>query len=232
MRLPLILFGLFAAALATPAAADMTITYAPDSPGGRGLVIEVDDAGRIRAENGPGQMLIMRDGDIYVVTPGEETPTVARIDDFLAVAEEGARAFRQSGFLRLPSPDTHYRLNDRGPQTVGSWPGTLLAIEQVGPHDPELDAQWVVSSDPALAEPGRIVLRVLDVMARLAHALVGDSPPEFMARLNEVRSRGALLRIVRQYRLESVGTDPVPASRFELPGPVLTREQLQARIPR
>jgi hypothetical protein len=33
------------------------------------------------------------------------------------------------------------------------------------------------------------------------------------------------------YRLESVGTDPIPASRFDLPGPVITRDQLRARQP-
>ncbi len=184
MRLRLVLCALVALAASAPAAADVTLRYAPDVEGSRGLVIEADDTGRIRAETGPGQLLIMRDGEVYVVTPGEERPRVVRIDDFSAVAEEAARAFRQSGVVPPIPSDTGYRLADRGPQTVGTWPGTLFAIEQIAPHDPELDAQWGMSSDPALATLGRIA------------------------------------------------ADPVPASRFELPGPVLSREQLRERLTR
>lgn len=231
MRLRLVLCALVALALSAPAAADVTLRYAPDSEGGRGLVIEADDAGRIRAETGPGQLLIMRDGDTYVVTPAEERPRVVRIDDFIAMAEEAARAFRRR--LVNPTPSgTRYRLTDRGPQTVGAWPGTLLAIEQIGPHDPERDAQWVVSSDPAMVAPGRIALRVMEIQIRLADVMMGEEPPEFTARLHELHGRSAPLRIVGLYRLESLSADPVPASRFELPGPVMSREQLRQRLSR
>jgi hypothetical protein len=89
-----------------------------------------------------------------------------------------------------------------------------------------------MSTDPALAAPGRIALRVMETQIRLADVVMGEDPPEFTTRLRELHGRGAPLRIVGLYRLEGLSTDPVPASRFELPGPVLSREQLRERLTR
>jgi hypothetical protein len=232
MRLRLVLCALVAVAASAPAAADVTLRYAPDVEGGRGLVIEADDAGRIRAETSPGQFLYMRDGEIFVVAPAEGTPTVARIDDFVALVEEAGREFQQRGIIHPTTGEGRYRLSDRGPQTVGNWQGTLFVIEQVGPHDADLDYQWVVSRDPDLAALGPIASRVFAAQQRLAAALLGASPTEFSTLLDDPRTRGAILRIVNLYRLESVSNEPVPASRFDLPGRVLSRDQLRQRAAR
>jgi len=233
MRLHLVLLVLFGLLLpAAPAAADVTIRYTPDPPGDRGMVIEADSQGRIRAETGPGQAIIFRDGDIFMVIPDEDGPTVVRLDDFLAVATEAAQALRQRPniiHLRPPSPNTHYRLSERGPETVGAWHGTRLAIEELGQHDPAHDVQWVVSNDPALAEAGRIVNRVFDVQNRIFETALGAQPPEFTALFRQMSGRGTPLRVYNFYHLESLGADPVPASRFELPVPALSREQFRAR---
>src|SRR5437763_900696 len=74
VRLRLSIFALLGLLASAPAAADITIRYAPDPPGERPLLVEADQEGRIRAEIGPGQLLLMRDSDIFVVTPGADGP--------------------------------------------------------------------------------------------------------------------------------------------------------------
>jgi hypothetical protein len=229
MRLHLAVLGLCAVLLAAPAAADVTIRYAPDPPGERALVIEVDGQGRMRAELRPGQTLIRRDGETFVViAPPGEAPMVARLDDFLAFWAERSRAAAQRGAvpLRGPAADAHYRLSERGPEAVGAWHGTRLAIEEIGRHDPARDTIWVVSNDPALAAAAPAATWFFEALARIgANAM----PAEYMATLRQLNGHGIPLRVYNFYRLDGLSADPVPAGRFDLPGPVLSPDQLRER---
>ena len=126
----------------------------------------------------------------------------------------------------------HFRLAERGEESVGAWHGARFAIEQVGAHNPALDTIWVASSDPALAEANRAMTRLFEVQFRIV-STVFPFPPEMPAIMRQLAERGMPLRMrmTDTYRLESVDAAPVPAGRFDLPGPVLTREQLRARQP-
>jgi hypothetical protein len=230
MHLQLSILALFGLLLPAPAAADITIRYAPDPPGDLGLVIEADGQGRIRAEMGPGQLFIIRDGVTYVVTPGESVPTVSHLDDFVVVATEAANAFRQSHPMGSTPPEIHYRLSEGGPQTVGIWPGARAVVQQIGSGHPQPNIIWVSSSDPALAEAGRVANLVFETQSRIIGTVLWH-PSEILALLGQLRARGTPLLLGGEYRLASLSSDPVPASRFDLPGPVLSREQLRARQP-
>jgi hypothetical protein len=233
MRHSLWVYGLLGLLLSAPAAADVTIHYAPVAPSEHALIVEADGQGRMRAETNPGQFIYMRDGNVFVVTPGEDQPTVSRLDDFLVVAAEAASAYRQSHPMHGTPPQMRIRLSERGEESVGGWHGARFAIEQIGPHNPEFDTIWVASDDPALAEASRIMTRLFQAEIRI-YATVFSFPPELRTIMQQLADRGMPLRMrmTDTYRLESVGTDPIPASRFELPGPVLTRDQLRARQPR
>jgi hypothetical protein len=235
MRLRLSCFGLCALLLAAPAAGDVTIRYAPVPPSEHPLIVEADGTGRMRAEIGPSQFIFMRDGDIFVVTPGEGQPIVSRLDDFLVVAGEAASAYRRSppteGAIQLRTPpQMHFRLAERGQESVGAWRGARFAIEQAGPHNPAFDTIWVASSDPALAEANRAMTRLFQVQFRIV-ATVVVLPPEMPAIMRQLAERGVPLRMTmtNTYRLESADAAPVPADHFDLPGPVLTRDQFRAR---
>jgi hypothetical protein len=230
MRAHLSVVGLFALLLSAPAAADVTVRYAPDPPSNRGLLIEADGRGRIRAETGPGELFIMRDGVTYVVTPGEEGPRVSRLEDFLVVATEAASAFRRSHPMRTTPPEMHYRLSERGPQTVGIWPGTRVDVVEVGSRHPQSNVEWVASSDPALAEAGQAANWLFETQSRILATVIWH-PSELITLLRQLRERGTPLRLGGQYRLESVSVDLVPVSRFDLPGPVLSQAQLRALQP-
>ena len=231
MRHHLSVFGLLGLLLSAPAEADVTLRYVPDAPGTLGILIEADGQGRMRAEIAPGQLFIMRAGETFVVTPGAQGPNVSRLDDFLAVGTETAQAFEASHPVRNPPPQLHFRLVDRGPQTVGIWPGTRIAVEQIGPHASAQDTEYVVSTDPALAEAGRMANWFFETEGRILVTILRFDRAEFTGVVRQLIARGTPLRVSGRFRLASIGADPVPASRFDLPGPVLSREQLRARQP-
>jgi hypothetical protein len=231
MRLHLASLGLLGLLVSAPAAADITLRYATEPPSDRVLLIEADGQGRIRAEIAPGQLLIRRGGEIFVVTPGEEGPNVSRLDDFLVIATEMGHAYEASHPIRTPPPALHYRLTERGPEAVGTWQGTRIAVEQIGSRDPAAATEYVVSTDPALAEAGRIANWFFETQGRIQATILRFDREELMTLLRQLIARGTPLRVSGQYRLQSIGADLVPATRFDLPGPVLSRQQLRARQP-
>lgn len=217
---------------ASPAAADVTVRYAPGREGGQALVIEADDQGRVRAEGGRGQLIIIRDGEIYMTPPTEEDVFAARLEDFFAVGAELFNRMLGEG-LRVTRP-TGYGLNERGPEMVGAWRGTLYSIDPEGAADGPGSApeglELVVSSDPALAPATRATSQVFTALIRTFALAFGGAPADLSAHAQDVLGRGAVLRLDRQFRLESVAEGPVAATRFDLPGPVLSRDQLRARM--
>jgi hypothetical protein len=56
--------------------------------------------------------------------------------------------------------------------------------------------------------------------------LLGGEPQAYMA-LRGLAGLGTPLRIGNQLRVDMVSTDDVPDRQFALPGPVMSREQLQ-----
>jgi len=229
MRFHLAALGLCAVLLAAPAAADVTIRYAPDPPGSRALVIEGDNQGRMRAEMGPGQTLIRRDGETFIIIarPGD-APLVARLNDFLGFWAERSAAAAQNGATRLrgPAADSHYRLSERGSETVGAWHGTRRAIEEIGRHDPGRDTIWVVSNDPALAAAAPAATWFFETLTRI----VADAmPAAYINAFRQLNGHGMPLRVYNFYRLQGLSADPIPAARFDLPGPVLSPDQLRGR---
>ena len=62
-----------------------------------------------------------------------------------------------------------------------------------------------------------------------ASTLLGQTP-DMLTELDGLLARGVPLRMGDQFTLASVSAEAVPAASFELPGPVLTREQLRGRM--
>ena len=56
---------------------------------------------------------------------------------------------------------------------------------------------------------------------------VAGTEPQLYAALRGMMGLGAPLRIGTEMRIDSVSTADVPDSQFALPGPVMSREQLQ-----
>ena len=72
--------------------------------------------------------------------------------------------------------------------------------------------------------------RLFNSAVGLIEIALGTMPPA-VTQVQQLLARGTPLRLADAFRLRSVSTDPIPDSAFALPGPVLTRAQLTARLP-
>src|SRR3954452_20652586 len=79
-----------------PALADVTIHYGPVGDSNQQMTIEADGAGNIRAEAGPGQIILIRaDGKAYLAVPGDESEFASMVD-YVAVIEARNSQLRAS----------------------------------------------------------------------------------------------------------------------------------------
>ncbi len=240
MRASALIGGLLALALAAcgssaaqnnqaapPPPTALTLVYAsPERPEDR-LTIQRDAAGRIRAEEGDGQFIIIRDGTTYLNPrpPGGGERVIARLEDMLVIGAEVRANMVRAGVMQEGPDATAYRLVDQGPASVGQWRGRRFELD---PEGSGVTLSAIISDDPALADARALAATVLEARARLEGA-VFVFPEQYVRLEAELRGRGMPIMWDRQ-ELRSISTDPVPASRFELPGPVLSREALRARL--
>lgn len=211
------------AACGNAEAQDMTLTYKSNSSETDTLLIRSDGEGRVRIDDGRGQSIIIRDNQTYLVFPGPGRRDVARVDDFLAVGAEVREQMRRSGAYN-PS-EGRYSVREEGPQVVGRWQGVRYYIERAEGSGRSSDV--VLSNDPALAEARPVAVTAFQARARVGNAVLPD-PAEFTRLSDEVMLRGMPIG-VEGLELQSISNEPVPVEQFELPGPVLTRDQLRQR---
>jgi hypothetical protein len=87
---------------------------------------------------------------------------------------------------------------------------------------------FVMSDDTALAELGSGVARFY----RLASGLTGDQfggGPYFRL-AQQVLAKGAPVRLLRNFELDTVDHSPISAERFAVPAAIGTREELRALV--
>lgn len=231
MRATLVTLLAGALAMATPAWADTVIRYELINRPGHELVIEANDVGHVRADDGGGQVLILRDGEAYILLPGSDgVAGVARIEDFFGVAMEVfSQLFGEGAFAQLA--DVRFRSTARGTETVGAWQGIRYAIDPVEPGSGSNDSmEIVISEDPTLATASRPAAQVFGAILSALGAATGPSPPDLTRIVQEQLSRGMVLRMNTTHRLRSIGEAAVPAGRYVLPGPVLNRDQVRERL--
>lgn len=229
MRLALLIAMGALATAAAPAQADTVIRYELAQHPGRPLVIQADGAGHVRADNGDGQTLILRDGEIYALLPNPDGGvTVARFADFMGVMLDVFRQmFGAGAFSELPA--AHFTATAHGRETVGQWQGTRHTIDPAGPGGEAGDSvDVVVSEDPALAPAGRPVAQVFGALMRAVFIALGAEQPELATLADQTFARGLVLRLNQTHRLTGIAEEEVAPERYALPGPVLDRAQLRA----
>ena len=107
--------------------------------------------------------------------------------------------------------------------------GNLYRVVIVNGETRTPPVEIVVATDPRMAPIGQEFVRMADSLRPTLIAIAGAEPQLFTA-FRAMLTLGAPLRIADQMRIDSIGTDDVPDSQFALPGPVMTREQLQVVI--
>lgn len=251
MRRPLILAAIAGCLLATPALADVTVRYRAVLPEGAPanvrqnpptLTVSADEAGQARMEmvapgitGGEGALppsvaFITREnvGYVALAAPGGAMQLVARMDDVLALFSQFAAPLLQGSAREGAQMALQQRVEIQpvGRETVNGVAGNLYRVVMINGETRSPPVEIVVATDPRLAPIGREFYRLVDSMRPTVTTLLG-SEPQLYAALRGLMGLGAPLRIGNEFRIDSVSTDDVPDSRFALPGPVMTREQLQ-----
>jgi hypothetical protein len=250
MRRPLLLAVLAGSLLASPALADVTVRYRAVLPANAPanvrqapptMTISADDAGQARWEMAapgtpaegarqPSIALIAREGVGYFAMNGPQPgmQIVGRIDEAFALGAQFAAPILQGPAQAIVTQVTSQRveITPVGPETVSGIQGNLYRIVLVNGETRSPPIEMVVATDPRLAPIGREFVRMVESLRPTVLAVV-HSEPQLFAALRGMVGLGAPLRIGNEMRIVSVSTDDVPDSRFALPGPVMSREQLQ-----
>ena len=229
-------FTLLAVALlgfASPAHADLTARYASSHPGGPTLSVAVADDGRVRVEAGGRDEVVMitRHGVDYLVARDREGTVVGRPEDFLVIMRE-----RLANEVERPPASFHlldsisYVIVERGTETVAGRQGAVYAVTMAAGDNRRALLDFVVTTDPELAPVGREISKLIELATGPVLAVTRGWA--LVERIRELAARGTPLRVGTSFRLEEVSMAPLPESAFELPGPVLDRAALAARIER
>ena len=251
MRRSLLLAALLGTFLATPALADVTVRYRAALPATAPanvrenpptLTLAADGTGQARWEmvapgtpaagaRQPSVALIAREGIGYFAMNGPQPgmQIVGRIDDAIAIGAQFAAPILQGPARATVSQVMNQRveITPVGPETVAGVQGNLYRIVIVSGETRTPPVEMVVATDPRLAPIGQEFVRLVESV-RPTVVAVARGEPQLYAALVGMFRLGAPLRIGHEMRLDSVSTDDVPDSQFALPGPAMSREQLQA----
>jgi hypothetical protein len=250
MRLSLLLAALAGTFLATPALADVTVRYRASlpaaAPAGAGenppmLTIAADGSGQARWEiaapgrpapgaRQPSIALIAREGVGYFAMSGPQPgmQIVGRVDDAFAIGAQLAGPVLQGPARATVTQVMGQRveITPVGPETVSGIQGNLYRIVIVNGETRTPPLEMVVATDPRLAPIGQEFVRMVESVRPTVVSVAGGEPQVYTA-LRAMFTLGAPLRFGNEIRIDSVNTDDVPDSQFGLPGPVMSREQLQ-----
>lgn len=250
MRRLLAIIALIGLGASAPAWADVTVRYRavmpPTAPAqarenAPGLTIMANDEGQSRIEvSGPGGgppgarppsvALITRQGVVYVALNGPQPgqQIVARLEDALALltpmASGLAAGSARSGVQQMMAQRAE--VVPGGAETVAGVRGDIYRLVIVSGETRSPPVEIVLSGDARLAPAGRELVRLLDALRPALAAVMGGEPPPF-ASIRTLFGRGTPLRISDKLVLDSFSNEDLADSRFDLPGPVMTREQLQ-----
>lgn len=222
MRMALWTFAATLVVWAQPGRADITAIYALSGPRALGstLIVEVADNGDARITADDGQTVaIRRDGTLYLARRDENGPFMVPSDEFARIEESKAReADGLPGLVELPP----VRIEECGTEIVGGRRGVVLALLEQEETVCDPSFAFVVNSDADLAPVGPLVAAIVGGFGADAGFPLADQ-------LREVFARGTLIRSF-MLRLESTSDAAIPASAFELPGPVVSGAEAEARL--
>lgn len=212
------------------AKADTVLRYVSPSDPKSTLTIEASGDGKMRIEDDRGQVVIVRDGEKYLVftPPGGNAKAVTRVADYMAVGGEVRARMVAAGAMTEGEDNTPYAPRPQGARTVGKWKGEAV---EIGPVDaPGTIMTIVTSTDPTLAEAHKIAVPALEAFEEPSRAVL-VFPKQYVTLTSQTLAKGMPVSF-NGLDLKEIGTGPVAATRFDLPQKPLTRDELRALMPK
>jgi hypothetical protein len=204
-----------------------------DASKSRQLVVEVADNGDARiGEADSGDYGLLIGGRFLIVGDQAGKPMVARIEDVGAAVDRVVPPIfhdmlRDPSSARLPK---RLQVMAAGEQTVGGRKGRLYHISGFSEVDAPKAADYVISSDPALAPVGHALEQFMNAALVPAAVLMGSAIPELLGETREIFALGTPIDISGRFRLDRVETVDVPAARLALPAAPTTVDALVAAM--
>ncbi|MCD2323184.1 hypothetical protein LQ953_04030 [Sphingomonas sp. IC-56] len=226
MRIRFAVAGALLLAACSKSPEDATATY---KLGGQsaGMTLKVAANGDARIDM-MGNTLIRKDGVDYLVGKDSQGTVVAKIDDLGQVI---GTAMKESG-AKPPAPPQQpdYELAKTGTETIANLPGELWKLRAKGGAPApggELDA--VIATDPAYKQMGKAMLLQTRMMT-LGMRESGQPENKVDKKVEELMSKGLVLRMGQGVTLEKVEKAKFDADTFKLPAAALGRDALTARF--
>lgn len=200
-----------AAALALPAAADITAVYA--MAGGEQLRVEYRDAANFRIGTDSRNHQLMLDGRLYAVAQGQVIDVDKMSRQIKAVGAETFLAGVLGNATADVPTDVSMRPLGRKETVAGQTGEVYEAVART--VNGEQRADLVVTRNPDLTAVQNALLKV----AKEAVAAVGAESSAYTRPLQQVEQQrlGGLLRYGKQLKLVSLDRAPIPDGRIAMP---------------
>jgi len=224
------------AAFAGPAFADMTAVYEGPAPNSKTMV-ETAANGDFRADlwGNPGAYILSLGGKSYLIMTTSKGVVVDGAEDlgaaFAIVAERRWSADAKATIKKTAEALTSMPLSKGDDLLVRGRKGTPYYLAATRPpnipHEfPGVPPLIVISSDPDLAAIGKAVARE----AAISDGLIGSfAEPRAFVQVEAILQSGAPIAFFGA-ELTTVSRDPISPSRFALPAPPESREDIIKRI--
>ncbi len=220
------------ALIASPAFADTTAVYEARN-GAFKMTIEIADNGDVRGDVNakPGSYFVTRHGEGFAILPTPAGPVTDRLSD-LTEATATLMSERLPGFRENMRRFPHEKAAPQffvagGVVSIHGRSGTTYFVKT--PPGAVKQPPWaVISHDSNLAPIGPALARQYEMSEQGQIAMIGFVPPQ-LAQMGEILKSGAPLAFAGA-QLTSVNHEPIPRSRFELPGPPESRAAIEKRL--
>jgi hypothetical protein len=224
MRARAIFFLLIVAFLPSAAHAGMIAIYSGGF--GSGYRIEIAEDGDMRGDLDSGDVLLVRDGEAFLIEERLTGPIVTRVEDLAALWAEKAGSVAPAAGNPVAFPFV-----EQGKASVNGRDGTAYFLRQ---DDGKLSAQpvLVLSNDPELMMLGPALARMHRIVAQ-RDAASDQAPFRDGAAMVEAligRIEKAVPLQIFDMKLMSVEIAAITADRFALPAEPETREALRTRL--
>ena len=211
----------------SPAFADLTATYAAPN---RALTMKIEIAsnGDIRGTtSSPNSYFITRGGHGYMVQASFNGPVVMRMEDISIVMADQLKRLMPNMPAGAGDQAPSFDLAKGGVVSIRGRKGIAYYMGKAVTHAPNEQPVVVISSDPTLVPLGTAMQHQFAMSVQAMGQMFGKANP--FAQMQAVLKEGAPI-VFTGMELDTVSSDPIPSSEFELPASPLSIDGVRKHL--